>query len=179
MVFRKINIKNCPYYFFKDMVNVKTFDPTLLGTDKMPFKKIDAVTYHTTYITMKSLDHVNVDSENSLYLVLKNVDGYIIEENNENKYLDFAFTKKKVLKKYTKLWDKIKNQIETINGGKQIEYKKHFMKSRFDDLDDHLPLAKVLSIAVMVSTRSVFQEGNKYYPQVLLHGCVYKSVYKL
>ena len=31
----------------------------------------------------------------------------------------------------------------------------------------------------MVITGSVFQEGNKYYSQVLLHECVYKSVDKL
>ena len=34
---------------------------------------------------MKSLDNENIDSANSLYLVFSNVDGYIIEESNENK----------------------------------------------------------------------------------------------
>ena len=37
---------------------------------------------------------------------------------------------KKVLEMYTKLWNEI-NQIETINGGKPIKYKKDFMKIRF------------------------------------------------
>ena len=37
---------------------------------------------------------------------------------------------KKVLEKYTKLWNEI-NQIETINGGKPIKYKKDFMKIGF------------------------------------------------
>ena len=40
---------------------------------------------------MKSLNHVNIDSENPLYLTFNNVDGYIeynsIEENNRHKYL--------------------------------------------------------------------------------------------
>ena len=40
--------------------------------------------YHIKYITMKSLDHVNIDCKNS------HVDGYIIEQNNEDKYLIFA-----------------------------------------------------------------------------------------
>ena len=31
----------------------------------------------------------------------------------------------------------------------------------------------------MVIAKSVFQEGNKYYPQVLLYECVYKSINKL
>ena len=42
-----------------------------------------------------------------------------IEEKNENKYLVFDSTdkNKEVLKKYTELWDEIKNEIETISGG--------------------------------------------------------------
>ena len=35
---------------------------------------------------MKILNHVNIDSENTLYLKFNNVDGYI-EESNGNKYL--------------------------------------------------------------------------------------------
>ena len=45
-------------------------------------------------------------------------------------------------------------------------------------MDDYFTIGKILSIAVMVITRSVFQEGNKYYLQLLLHECVYKLVYK-
>ena len=37
----------------------------------------------------------------------------------------------------------------------------------------------MLSIPIMVITGSVFQEGSKYYPQDLLHECVYKSTDKL
>ena len=77
---------------------------------------------------------------------------------------------------------KIKNQIKTSDGEcnsiKPIEYKKGFIKIRFES-DDNSPLGKILSIPVMVITGSVFQEGNKYYPQVLLRECVYKSVDKL
>ena len=78
---------------------------------------------------------------------------------------------------------KIKNQIKTTSDGecnsiKPIEYKKGFIKIRFES-DDNSPLGKILSIPVMVITGSVFQEGNKYYPQVLLRECVYKSVDKL
>ena len=78
---------------------------------------------------MKSLDNENIDSANSLYLIFNNVDGYIecnsTEESNENKYLIFASTgkNKEVLKKYTELWDEIKNQIETTSGNKFHENK--------------------------------------------------------
>ena len=106
---------------------------------------------------MKSFGHVNIDCENSLYLLFNNVDGYIIEENNEDKYLIFAFKNKnkEVLNKYTKLWNEIKNHIKTINGGKPIEYKKDFMKIRFES-DDDLYFGKILSILLMVITGSAF-----------------------
>ena len=36
--------------------------------------------------------------------------------------------------------------------------------------DDDLPLGKILSIAGMIiDVGSVFQEDNKYYPQIYLH----------
>ena len=137
MTFKQISIENCSYYFFSDMININNFD------------------------------HVNIESKNSLYLIFNNVDGYI-EESNGNKYLIFASTyrNKEIFEKYTKFWSEIKNQIKTINGGKPIEYKKDFMKSKFES-DDHLPSGKILSIPVMVITGSVFQEYNRYYPHVL------------
>ena len=83
---------------------------------------------------------------------------------------------KEVLKKYTEIWNESKNQIETINGGKPIKYEKDLTKIEFETGGD-LPLGKVLSIAHMIIvTRSVFQEDNKYYLQVYLHKCVYEFV---
>ena len=66
-------------------------------------------------------------------LIFNNVDGDIIESNGD-KYLIFASTykNKKVFKKYTELWDEIKNQIETINVGEPIKYKKDFMKIKLE-----------------------------------------------
>ena len=85
---------------------------------------------------MKSLDHVNIDSENPLYLFFNNVDR-CIEEVNGDKYLLFTSTvkNKEVLENYTELWDEIKSQIETTNVGEQIKYKKDFMKIRFESDD--------------------------------------------
>ena len=109
---------------------------------------------------MKSLDHVNNDSESPLYLIFINVDGYIIKESNRDKYLIFVSTNqnKKVLEKYTKRWNEIKIQIETINGGKLIKYKEHFMKISFES-DNDLPLGKILNIpSLIIIARSVFKE---------------------
>ena len=128
---------------------------------------------------MKSLDHVHIDSENTLYLIFDNVDGYT-EENNGNKYLVFASTdkNKEVLEKYTELWNEAKNQNETINGGKPIKYKKDFMKIRFE-LDD-VALGKILGLpSMIIVTRFVFQKDSKLYPQVYLHECWYEFVNEL
>ena len=51
-----------------------------------------------------------------------------IEEKNENKYLilDSVDENKEVFKKYEEVWEGIKKEIETINGGEKIEYGKDF-----------------------------------------------------
>ena len=59
----------------------------------MSFKSTDAFIYNVRHITMKSLDHVNIDSESPLYLIFNNVDEYI-QESNGDKYLAFTFTEK-------------------------------------------------------------------------------------
>ena len=112
---KEINIKNRTYYLFDDMINIKEFDPSLIKIDKKSCKNIGI--YYIGYIAMKDSDHVKLNSVNTLYLIIGEVDGYI-EENNGNKCLIFASTdkNKKFLEKYTKLWDKIKYLIKTIDG---------------------------------------------------------------
>ena len=102
------------------------------------------------------------NNSNSPCLIFNNVNGYIIEKCSKDKYLIIASTNqnKKVFKKYTKLWNEIKNQIETIGGCKPIIDKKHFMKIRFKS-DDNLSLGIILNIpSLTIVIRSVFQEGN-------------------
>ena len=68
------------------MVNIENFDPKLLNINKISLKSTDDVVYNIKYLTMKILNHVNINSENTLYLKFNNVNGYI-EESNGNKYL--------------------------------------------------------------------------------------------
>ena len=132
---RQVNIKNRQN--FNSMINIKNFDLSLLRIDQISFKSTDGVIYHIEYFK-------NLDSKNSTYLVFNNVDEYI-EKNNEDKYLVFALTEKnkEALENYTELWDEIKDQIELISGNKPIQYKKDFMKIKFES-DDDLPLGKML-----------------------------------
>ena len=141
---QQINTKNRTYYFLNDMINLKDFGPSLLKIDKKSYKNIGI--YYIGYITIKSIsDYENINSVNPLYLIIGDVDEYF-EENNENRYLTFVSTdkNKKVLKKYTKLWDEIKYHIQTINADKSGEYDKDYMKIKFNS-DEDLPLIKYRS----------------------------------
>ena len=80
---------------------------------------------------------------------------------------------KEILKKYTELWDGIKNKIEIINGDKTSEYGKDFLKTKFDS-DDDLPLNKLLKFLTMtIVVRSVLEDEGKFYPQYYLDECLY------
>ena len=48
------------------------------------------------------------------------------EEKNENKYLalDDEDKNEEVSKIYEEVWESVKKEIETINGGKKVEYGK-------------------------------------------------------
>ena len=171
---KQIEIKNRTYYFYNDIINIEEFDSNLLKIDKKSYKDIDI--YYIEYIAIKKIaESENISSVNPLYLIIGEVIGYI-EENNGNKYLVFDSTdeNKEVLKKYTELWDGIKNEIETINGGKKGEYGKDFMKIKFNT-DDNLPLNKPLKLHLLtIIVRCIFEEDGKFYPQLYLDDCLYE-----
>ena len=101
-----------------------------------------------------------------MYLIIGKVDGHI-EEKNGSKYLvfDSANETKEVLEKYTELWDRIKNEIETVNGGKKGKYGQDFMKIKFNT-DDNLLLNKPLKLHLLtIIGMSVFEEEGKFYLQ--------------
>ena len=71
---------------------------------------------------------------------------------------------KKFKKKYEEIWEGIKKEIETINGGEKIEYGKDFNKIRFESNDD-FPLNKPIKMRLLtIIIRSVFVENGKFYP---------------
>ena len=79
-----------------------------------------------------------------------------------------------MLEKYAKLLDEIKYHIQTINADKSGEYKKDYMRIKFNSGDD-LPLNKILKLRMLtIIVRSVFEEDGKHYPQVFLDDCLYE-----
>ena len=81
---------------------------------------------------------------------------------------------KEVLKKYTELCDGIKNETETINGGKKGEYGKDFMKLKFNT-DHNLSLNTPLKLHLLtIILTCIFEEDGKFYPQLHLDDCLYE-----
>ena len=162
----KLTLKNQTQYFYNDIINLKDFEPNLLKIDKKHYKGMNI--YYTGYITIKKIDDFeSIYSINPLYLRINHASGYI-QEKNGNKYLildDYVDENKEVLKKFADVWNGIKNKIKTINGGKENDYGKDYMKIKFNS-DDDLPLNKPLKFhAMTIIIRSVFEDG-KLYPQL-------------
>ena len=86
--------------------------------------------YYIGYITKKP--RWNVNSVNSLCLMINRIDGFI-EEKDGDKYLGNVSTDKnsEVLKKYSEVWSRIKDCIKKINDSELREYDKDFMKIKF------------------------------------------------
>ena len=138
---KQINIKNRTYYFCNDQIDLKDFDARLLKIDKKDYNEIDI--YYIGYVTIKKIaDYNNINSVNPLYLMINEMIGHFecnsIERESENKYLvlDDLDENTEVLKKYEEVWEVIKKEIETIDGGKKIEYGKDFKRIRFESNDD-------------------------------------------
>ena len=100
-----------------------------------------------------------------MYLIVNHTSGYI-EEKNETKYLIFddSVNENKALLKNKQMVEMKLNKIKTINGVKENNYEKDYMKIKFNS-DDNLPLNKLLKFhAMTIIIWSVFEEGGKLYP---------------
>ena len=173
---KQINIKNQTYYFYNDIIDLKDFDAKLLKIDKKSYKNIDI--YYIGYITIKKIDdYESIYSVNPLYLRIGHASGYI-EEKTGNKYLifDSVDENKGVLKKIRRCLGWNKNKIKAINGDKENDYEKDYMKIKFNS-DDDLPLNKLLKFHLMtIIIRCVFSEDGKLYPQLFLDDTLYELV---
>ena len=165
---KEINIKNRTYYYFYNgIINIETFDSNMLKLDKKTYKNLDI--YNIGYVTVKKIGSgYDINSVNPLYLRINNGNRYI-EKKDSNRYLVFDLTdkNKELLKKYSDVFNGIMSKIREIDDD-WLQYSKDYMKIRFSS-DDNLPLNKPLKFYNMtVTTRCVFSEDNKFYPQVFL-----------
>ena len=98
-------------------------------------------------------------------MLVNHANGYT-EKKNGNKYLifnDSVDENKELLKKYVDVWNRIKNKIKAINDDEENNYKKNYMKIKFN-FDDDQPLNKPLKFHMMtIIIRSVFEEDCKFF----------------
>ena len=68
----------------------------------------------------------------------------------------------------------IKSKIETINGGKELFYKKNYARIGVNT-DDDVPLNKPLKFPMLtVIIRCVFHKGEELNPSVYVDECLYQ-----
>ena len=78
---KEIFIKNCMYYFFDDMINIKDLDPKKMKTDEKSHENI--LIYHTEYVTLTTQKFI---VQIRLYFIINKINEYI-EESDGKKYL--------------------------------------------------------------------------------------------
>ena len=131
---KEINIKNRTYYFYNDIIDLKTFDSNNLKLEKKTYKDLDI--FNIGYVTIKKIgDCYDVNSVNPLYLRINDASGYI-KETNKDKYLIFDETdkNKELLEKYDDVFSGIMSKIKQIDDD-WLEHSKGYKKIKFSSDD--------------------------------------------
>ena len=76
---KEIFIKNCMYYFFDDMINIKDLDPKKIKTDEKSYENI--LIYHTEYVTLTTQKFI---VQIRLYFIINKINEYIEESDGKN-----------------------------------------------------------------------------------------------
>ena len=128
MTIRQLNIKNRINYFYNDLINVINFEASNLKLDKKKTWK-DLDIYYIGYVDKKP--DWNVNSVNTLYLIINRVYGYVSEKNGSK----FLVIDKgdSVLKKYDQVFSGIKHHIKKIDN-KEINFNSDYDKIKFVNL---------------------------------------------
>ena len=73
---KEVNIKERTYYFYNNIIDLKTFDSKNLKLDKKTYKDLDI--YNIGYVKIKKIGYgYDVNSVNPSYLQINDASGYI------------------------------------------------------------------------------------------------------
>ena len=126
------------------------------------------------FIVTNASKYIEEKDLKALYLNIDHASGYI-KEKRANKYLvlDSTDENKELLKKYSDVYNGIKNRTKEEVDDSECDYEKNYMKFKFNP-DGNLPLNKPLKFHNMtISITSVFEEDGKLYPELLLDDTLY------
>ena len=171
-------IKRSSFYQNKKINNIEDIDVNnILVSKKEPYGPKHSHKYFIGYN----------DNDNIIPLCIKlpQMTGYA-RKFNENSTISFIVKDKKLLKKYSKIWETIQELMKiTLESksiyGEDVKYIKTKIKTYADNIitnfdNKKMPKEKApckcLSIIMM---DSVVKANKKYYPQTLLEECKYKQ----
>ena len=72
---------------------------------------------------------------------------------------------KNLLKQYTELLDVVKHEIKKINGGKETDYRKDYIKIKFESDDDLSLNEPPIFYEIYIFLGFAFKEDDKLYPE--------------
>ena len=124
-----LNIKDKSGYFFTDMTNINSFDPSLLIINEI-----------TVFGSGSTMYEINDDKEpNTPHIVFNDIT-CVFRKSGENKYLIFCETRenKRMLQNYTEIFDEMKEQVVSTTDNDTFIMGKDFMRIKFNT-DDNLP----------------------------------------
>ena len=145
--FKEIDIKNRTFCFFDNTIIIKNLNPNKIKIDEKSYKNI--FIYYIRCVMIKGLRYVKINSVNSLYFIIDEINEYC-EESNGNKYLALVPTdgSKNTLKIYEQLWNKFIDLIRSITNNSD-NYDQKYTKIKLNS-DDDLTLKKMLELCNMI-----------------------------
>ena len=124
------------------MIDIRNFHSNLLKTYKKSHEDIDI--YYIGYIMIKKFsDCKNINSVNSLYLIIHSATGNFKEKNGK-KYLILVDS----TEKYEENFSGIISKIKTLNSGKELFNEKNYARIGVNTNDD-LPLNNPLKFPTL------------------------------
>ena len=148
------------------MININDFDPKLLLINEFTMLENGSIMFGVNYCKVNNTPHV----------VFNNIE-CIFKKRGVFSYSIFCETEKnkKMLDKYVKIIDQIKEKILFIIQDDIFVMDKDFTTFKFKT-DDNLVYNRKINVPVcVISISSVFKERNWYYPQIDLQDCFYES----
>ena len=161
------------------MVYLDDFDVKLVKVVKQE-SRIGVDIYYIGYV-LEPDDHIN--SISPLYLVVKHLFGHVEKiQGSSDRYLVAGENNKEVINVFYKLWKFIKDEInrlikrnDKISFGNADNKISEYYKLRFSS-DVDLPLDTLIEFHMLtIVTNCVIEKSNKYYPEIYLDECLYKT----
>ena len=168
MVVKSLKIKSKSNYFWDDMVYLDDFNVKLVKVARRE-SRIGVDIYYIGYGLKFEYD---INSINALHLIVKSLLGRIekIEESSD-RYLVVDENNKEVINVFDKFW-KRNDKITFGNVDNKI---REYNKLRFSS-DINLPLDTLIEFYMLtIVINCVIEKGNKYYPEIYLDECLYKT----